>query len=381
MARMGWMWAALALAACGGDKDDTTPTDDTGDTQTPTGDEIFSAFTVEPGAIPGVMLATATTTEAGTVRIEYGLDAALGTASPEGASGTSHSRAVLGVKTGRTYTFQAVFTGSDGTERRSAAITARVDPTDVSVPTFNVGKPLDTSIACDDGGFLLVSYLGQNNSGVAIVDRDGDVVWALPFAQTNVQLARTRPGVDGVSITYTTADGNRIEQIGQIVRQPIDGSPAVVTYTDTSHHDYIQHADGSYGWLGYTFGAYTCEDGTTFDDTATDTIMESADGASFDEAVEVFNVFDDYGLPLDCDINDENFLPGFFDISHANSLAYRESDDAYFLMWRSSRLTAPPARWCGRSAASTTTSRRPPARTRPSCSTTATCRRSGTTAS
>jgi len=335
------------LTACSGnDKDgsatDTTTTDSDTGTETTT-DAAIADLQVVPGAVPGVMIATFTSTE-GTPRVEYGLDETLGTATPVGASGTSHEMVILGVKTGRTYQFQAVVDTASG-EERSAMVEARVDSAEVSVPLWDLLED-DDSLQCESGGFVLVSHIGANNSGVMIIDRDGDIVWSQPAPPppadcpsiTYHQISRARPGPGPDELSYTTADGDRILQCGTIVRQPMDGTEPVVTYTDTSHHDYVHLPDGGYGWLGYEFGPYaSCtEKGMSLKSTAVDTIMESADGVEFTEATQVFSTFDDYAEPLKCDFNDENFLQaaGYFDLTHANSLMYRESDDAYFMMWR-----------------------------------------------
>ena len=328
----------LPAAGCGGDKDDDTPPD-SGTTA------AIADLQVVPGDIPGVMIATFTSPE-GTPRVEYGLvDGAIDTSTPAGASGTSHEIVILGVKTGKTYQFEAVVETASG-EERSAVVEARVSSADISVPLPSLASENEAN-QCTDGGFVLVSYIGNNNSGVMIIDRDGDIVWSQPAPEppeacpgiTYHQVSRVRPGPGADEMTYTTADGDRIEQCGTIVAQAMDGRSSTVTYTDTAHHDFVNLPGGSYGWLGYDFGPYSnCQEkGYTLGaDAAVDTVMESAEGATFADAREVFNTFDDYTNPLKCDFNDENFLrnAGYFDLTHANSLMYRESDDAFFMMWR-----------------------------------------------
>jgi hypothetical protein len=332
---MRWtLVCAVALAGCSGDKDETT-----GPTGTTPDDELITSFTVVPGPIPGVMIATLETTEPVTATVAYGLTGgSLDTSIPTvTAEGTTHTMTVLGVKTGKQYDFQAQLTVA-GEAATSDVVTAQVTPATVSVPTFSV-KVWEPSLACTPDGFVLLSYLGANNSGIAVLDRDGDIVWSLPYANTNVQLSRSRPGLDGTSFTYTTADGDRKEEIGQIVRQPLDGSAATVTYTNRSHHDYVELPSGDYGWLSYEFDpAYdNCSQGDTpTQETALDAIFESSPGATNDEAVEIYSMIDSYPHPLDCSIDDETFLKATdrFDIVHSNSLMYRPSDDSYMHMSR-----------------------------------------------
>jgi hypothetical protein len=184
-----------------------------------------------------------------------------------------------------------------------------------------------------------LSYIGNRNSGIAILDRDADVVWAKPFANTNVQLARVRPSLDGTSLIYTTADGNREDRIGEHVKQPLDGSAPAVLSTPTSHHDFVELPDGSLAWLDYPdFATYdNCTEGTALpvpgQDVALDGIQEGSFGGS---TTTVYDMWTDYPRTLTCSIDDEDFLAaqGVFDLSHSNSLAYRESDDAFFHMSR-----------------------------------------------
>jgi hypothetical protein len=345
---MKWtVLAAALLVACNGNKDEGTdgPTGtDTGtDTDTDVTDADITDLQVVPGDVPGVMIATFTSSE-GVPRVTYGLQGGeLSTSTPAGASGTSHEIVILGVKTGQFYDFQAVVETASG-EEVSAVVNARVDSADVSVPLFDLNTA-DESKMCTPGGFILLSHIGANNSGTMIIDRDGDIVWSQPAPPppadcsdiTYHQVSRVRPGPGPADLTYTTADGNRVIQCGTITRQPIDGSAPVVTRTDVSHHDFVMLPDGSYGYLGYEFGPYDeCIGGETMESVAVDTIQEQDEGTTSADATVVFSTFDDYAEPIECDIDDESFLSaaGYFDLTHANSLMYRASDDAYFMMWR-----------------------------------------------
>jgi len=322
---------ALALVACKQDDPTTTPDGsifgppDTGTEVAPWG------FTVEPGSITGVMVATLTTDEEATVSLRYGRTGQeLSTQHPETSTGTEHSFTVLGVKTGKVYDFEVDVDGE------TAVVSARVTPSDPSMPLYEVDE-WDASLACQDGGFILMSYLGNDNSGIAILDRDGDMVWALPFPRTNVQVTRVRPALDGRSLLYTTTDGDRVQQIGEHIRQPLDGSAPDVLSTPRSHHDFVELPDGTIGWLDYAaFGPYdNCTPGTgpLTQDAALDRIVESPFGGP---EVGVYDMWTDYPRTMNCDVDDEEFLKpqGVFDLSHSNSIAYRASDDAYFHMSR-----------------------------------------------
>ncbi len=328
--------AALVLGACSGDDTKDITGGDTGDTNTTVSTGLIQDFVVEQGDITGVMVATFTTTSEATVRLTYGPSGeALSTEHPQPSTGTDHRVVVLGVKTGKDYDFQLI---DDDSGETSAVVTSRVAAAETSIPVF-AQRNWQPEIACQDDGFVMLSYIGNNNSGIAILDRDADVVWAVPFANTNVQLSRVRPSIDGASLIYTTADGDRQDQLGEHVKQPMDGSAAEVLTTPTSHHDFVELPDGTIGWLDYSpFDQYSnCTKGTALPVPGQEVALDRIQEASFGGATTtVYDMWADYTRTLKCDIDDEGFLAaqGVFDLSHSNSLAYRASDDAYFHMSR-----------------------------------------------
>ena len=328
--------AALMFTACSGDDGTTdTPTTEPTDSGSPaTG--FATSFTLENGSIAGVVNVTATTESDASLTLQYALaDSDAWVSHPEVSTGTDHSWTVLGVKTGKEYDFQLVATESD---ERSATQTHRVAASDPSVPVFTL-RNFQSELACDSGGYLLLSYLGNRNSGLAILDRDADIVWSVPFANTNVQLSRTRPSRIGQDILYTTADGARLEQIGEHVRQPLDGSAPEVLSSPRSHHDFVELPDGSLAWLAYPeFEPYdNCSVGTSLPDPVMDVALDRIETGTFGGTPAIsYDMWTDYPRSLNCSVDDEDFLApqNAFDLSHSNSIAYRISDDAFFHMSR-----------------------------------------------
>jgi len=312
--------AALTLLACSGDKDPGTETG---------APSVDVDLTVAPGPIPGIMIATVTTSEDAVVELEYGLEETILSHPVLGNGGTDHRFVVLGLKTDHDYVFEAVALASESSTR-SDLVTAHTDPTVEDVPTFTVTTN-DTEQTCQPDGFLLLTWVQGGNSGMTIVDKDGDIVWSVPLTDTDVQASRAQITHDGSGIVYTTADALRQDLVGEVVVQPIDGTDPTVTSTPTAHHDVVPLPDGNVAWLGYSFGDYLCDGGGTIEDAAVDTIEEATPGGS---TTVLYDMFDDYPHPLDCSTGSSFFLPGRYDLTHSNSLMYRESDDAFFHMLR-----------------------------------------------
>lgn len=326
MARLTWL--VLGLLACNGDKDGTTPTDGT-----TTGDEGISGLTADNADIAGVVRVSFTAEVAGSARVEHvdGLAPATPTVAVDGAA----EIVMLGLKVGTTHALKVVLEGSDGATYE-AETTVDVPPPPQGMPAFT--RPVfDEAKACDPGGYVLFSYIGQNVSGVGILDRDGKYVWAYKNPDPGTLIARARPGRDGASLLWNFADADRIDDVAEVVRMSMDGSTTTSTRTLNAHHDFVELPDGRLGWLGYDFRELDIP-GRGLIDVAADTVKEDDEGVTDTTNTRlVYNVFDDYPYgvwDVGADMNEGVFLPGYHEFSHANSLAYRASDDAYFLMYR-----------------------------------------------
>lgn len=277
---------------------------------------------------PGVARVHFASSEAGrpSVRVEASrLNVAT---TPEGPEGTEHTVTVLGLKPDRPYTFTPLLAGGDVEGEPIAQRTPAV-----KAPRVQVERS-EPSLACADP-YVLVSLSELfGRSWVVILDRDGDVVWAEEGPPASF-VTRVRPGRDGRSVLYNLGDANRRADIGQTVRVPLSGGEPVVTRTLNAHHDFVEHADGTLAWIGYDFRELTIDEQDLH--VAADVIYEDREGAdSEDSAREVFNVFDDYppGLWWHDEMRPGYFLPDYAEFSHGNSLMYRESDEAYFLLFR-----------------------------------------------
>ena len=309
-------WLPLLLVACSGTDPEPTPT-------------VEAELTVEPGPLPGIMVARVTTSEDAIVELTYGLEST-DLPHPELSSGgTEHTFTVLGLKAGRDYQFEASASAIDSSGRTDV-VTATVAPLAEEVPTFTV-TDADPGAMCHPNGYAMFVWIQGGASGVSIVDMDGDTVWSLPLVDVPYQASRAQLSHDGTSVVYTTADALRQDLIGEVVVQPLDGSEPTVISAPTAHHDVVPLTDGSVAWLGYSFGPYECSGGNTLENAALDTIEEAMPGGA---PAVVYDMFEDYPYPLDCSTGSGIFLPGRYDLTHSNSLMYRSSDDAYFHLTR-----------------------------------------------
>ncbi|MBX2796388.1 MAG: aryl-sulfate sulfotransferase [Myxococcales bacterium] len=290
---------------------------------------------VENGEIPGTAKITFTSSKAGTptVKAQLGEDGDI-LSTPAGAEGTEHALTMLGLKTGRTYTVW-VELDVDGKVRTSDEVELVVNPPPVGVPSFTLGEG-DSSLSCAEGGYFLFSYLDSNASGVGIIDRDGAYVWAWNDVPDGLSIGRARAGRDGRSIHWNYADEGRVDDLGANVRMSIDGSESCTTRTEWSHHDFVEPEVGELAWNAYEFEEDLDVGGKPLD-TAVDAIYDGplcADDAT--DTQYLWTMLDPeqwpHGFWNSGNVN--QFLPGWHEFSHGNSLAYVEADDSYLAMFR-----------------------------------------------
>jgi hypothetical protein len=340
------------------------------------GGEKVTDVQCAPGAVAGVTEVTWTTELEGDAHVEYGLQAnKLDTSSP-GVPAGAGSETLIGMKVATEYSVRVVV--DDGKKvHESETVECTTAPPPVTAPPFTL-ETWEPSLACEDGGYVMFNYLGDHESGVGILDRDGRLVWAIE-SDRDTQYARARLGLDGTSILWNTNDYARLEDIATIERMSIDGSTVTSTRAYQGHHDFLETAPGAFTFIGYEF-LTNGEDGTpdlvgpglTFDPAA---LGFPVDGEIIDDDPEtprndeVKGDWDDYPLAYDvlyevaegatdadvptlvwdhfrdwpegvyhnhfnfaerCD----GFVPDSCELGHANSLAYVPSEDRYTMGFR-----------------------------------------------
>lgn len=276
--------------------------------------------------------------------VEYGLDGAFDRTRAASSDGTEHTARLVLLKGAKTYQARAVTVIEGGERVESEPVTIEVAPPPQSMGrlTMNV---IDGDRAEVLGGYVLTTLIGAGPSFVGIVDGDGDWVWWAKMDAPDLSSARARLGLDGASVLYNLYQTDRGDDQGWVVRVSLDGTEVVHTRTLLAHHDFVELPDGQIAWLGYdqrdveVDGVDTRDQGPGPHPVATDVILEGPEGMADGEAPdELWNVFEDYpAAPYwGCGHTEIKgvFVPGYYDWTHGNSLAYVPGNDSYYVLSR-----------------------------------------------
>ena len=247
---------------------------------------------------------------------------------------------MLGLKAGATYQVRSV------TETPDSPHTP-CDPVEIDVPyppaeliRFTVSVPVDPTRSELTDGFVLTSLIQEETSWIVMMDQDGDYVWWYPVPKNAVAVT-SLPSADGAAFLWGEYDREKAADIGVVRRISLDGTEEQVTRTYLGHHGFIEHDDGTLGWLALAFSevdANPAPDSTDIQLLASDRILEAPLGHKEDKGfTEQFNMFDESGMTvwLECGHQQADFdRYGYFDIhewTHTNSLTYLPEQDAYFV--------------------------------------------------
>ena len=339
-----WMLLILALAGCK-DKDGV----DTSDPTSP-GDDACSA--VEASAADTVKTAITfswmTDTE-GTATVEYGLDGALDLSLASETSGTDHSVTVPLLRSGQTYSWRGTVqtTAGDTITCDTQEVTIAPQPQGILGFNLNISDPERSAVA---NGYVLFTTLQAEASFVGMIDGTASYVFFQDPSQEDPLMGSVgaHPGLDGRSIVWNVYDRDRNVDVGGIRRVDIRGGDITATRTLNAHHDFVEISEGEFGWLAYNFrenvdvagtpptiAASICTDGSC--PVASDMIYEGSEGMSDETAsTEVMSLLDTITPTWVCEHAEDydGFVPEYFNLTHANSLIYEESEDVYFMMSR-----------------------------------------------
>lgn len=287
--------------------------------------ELIDVETSVSEVVPSVVLVDWVSDRPGRSYVEYGLDGALDLRTPvlEGSS-EEHARALLGLKSGRTYSFRAVTEVEGGETLQSEIGTVDVPLAPPELPPFYVSEVNEA--AMQEGGFVLTSILTQGPGWTIILDRDGDIVWYYsPGAPLGVPTSRL--SLDKKSVMMLTNDFNLESDLGAVLRLSLDGEEQTRTRVENSHHDFTELPDGRIAWISAETRDVLI--GTDTFNVVGDRILVRPEGST-DEPEELFNLFDDYA-PVwpPCNHFDDTIygLVGSKDWSHVNSLMYDDQED------------------------------------------------------
>ncbi len=273
---------------------------------------------------------------AGHVRVSREGEVALDT--PAGTEGSSHNAVLLGLKVGRTYTWQPVVT-VDGIETVGGARTLELDPPpgDLALVTVTESDP-----ARHSGGFILTSFIWKGGGWAVILDRDGEAVWFADAPGRSIPSARL--SLDGDDVLFNYHDKDQSEDIGAIEAIALDGQTRVYTRTPLQHHDFAELPDGRLSYLMVGFEDREI-DGVEVS-LAGDRIAVVEPGSKSEtEPTPAFDFFDAISEVPTCGHFDADaYGTGSKDWTHANSLMV--DDEAWTVMsknldavWRVDRQT------------------------------------------
>lgn len=304
MRRTGtWLGAALLLAGCSASPLDAT--------------SVEATLSENVGTVATV---TATTEESATIVVEYGPDTTYGAETPASGKGLHHRIPVLGLKPDATWHYR-LRVESDGRTWLSDDHTATTDPLPDEVPRFYARKPNDGEAW---GRFSLVAWeelTHGENSGVVVLDDDGDVVWYwLPGGQVT---AWSDIGPDGAVwlLAEETADDTQEED--GLVRVPLGNPEARREPAPDAHHAVVTDVpDALAAWL--VAEPRTVDGETVWGDTI---VERGLDGSSR----TVWSAWDT--LPVETHEGWHSLYYGGDegDWTHANGLDYDPEEDVYYV--------------------------------------------------
>lgn len=267
----------------------------------------------------------------GQVWIEYGLDDALDRTTPRWDSDGTLDTSVLGLKAGRTYQLRVKLETDDGTVLSSGVWRATLGPRHTLLPAFDVTVAEDGRQV---GGFIVLTLLQADRSWVVAIDREGDYVWWQDVGEGRVA-PTVKLAENGTDLLYGSYDNGQIQDLGEIVRQPIAGGEQVRTRTLMGHHDFFEGPGGAMYWLAYETKTFDL-DGVLTSFTG-DVVLRAAEGSG-DDAVPalVWNSFDHLPEPEIVCSHVEDVMPstGGHDWTHSNSLIYDRDADAFIYVPR-----------------------------------------------
>ena len=267
------------------------------------------------------------TEEPGASWIEYGLEE-LTHRTPTQPATTQHRIPVLGLKADRTYRFRAVTETATGVLESEVIEAETLGPTGLGPIEIT---DYDPSRVHSASAHFAVATRTSTSTFALIIDREGDIVW---FVEGPPQSAIQVPKIarDGRSLIWAEWDRDKQIDIGRVVKMSLDGETLETTRAPFAHHDFVEHADGTVGFLSVDI-----RDLGNPRLALSDVILETTAGETEDRTETVFSFFDDYGHPFwrPCGhatgLADEWGLEGADEWTHANSLMFDDNDDAYFV--------------------------------------------------
>ncbi len=273
--------------------------------------------------------------------VEYGLDGTFDQASAREPTGTSTT--IMGLKSGRTYSYRVVVETSDGERVESEVGEIDIEGASPELPSFTAETALPGEI--EPGGLVLTSLIQEEASWIVVLDRDGDYVWYVD-SDAGISVPGVRLDRDGKGVIYTQNAHVDGREYSGIVHQPFDGSERTLTATEDAHHDALQLADGRIAFLReYAVRDVEIEGGEVVS-LANNEIAVMDEGDDDPENFStLFNFKDDYGQTpwQTCGHFDDASMGGGKDWVHSNSLMLDDEGDLLVMSRNFDALISVPA--------------------------------------
>ncbi|MCB9777553.1 MAG: aryl-sulfate sulfotransferase [Alphaproteobacteria bacterium] len=275
---------------------------------------------------PSVIDVSLTTDRPGEAWLTYGLDGVMDQSTPRWTVDEALDTSVLGLKAARRYTVQAHVETADGDVLDSGVWKLTMGRRDGVLPAFD--QTVDDP-ARQEGGFLLVTLMQADRSWIVALDHDGDYVWWHNAGEGRV-VPTVKVSADGASVLYGSYDNGQLEDLGEVVRQPIAGGEQVRTRTVMAHHDFFEGPDGLIYWLAYENRDVDIDGvATTFTGDVVLRIHEGADDDASPTLVwDPFTVLPEPSISCS---HVEEVMPSTrgHDWTHGNSLIYDPDSDGF----------------------------------------------------
>lgn len=339
-------WLPLVLLAACASGDDKTPDGtepDPPDTDVPAvpGDTVISAMSVavDPDH-PTIVHVTFQTDAAVPSYVRFGHDGAFDRLTPDLAAATEHVHQLRGLKASHRVSLQAVVV-VDGEEHFGELFEVDIPAPPADLPPLLLTHD-EPGSQMSEGGYVMMIldlyFVPDTKFYLAIADKDGDWVWWHAIGEGLGTSGAYLPA-DGQGIIYPEYDIVREDLAGNIVRMELDGDVLSVTNAPGIHHALAELPGGRFAYLDRVFieaapdldGDWIMTDGISI-------VPEGDDGSGaemlFDYYVDWWDSdIDYYWTPL-CDFEQLYAsvygYPNVCDVTHSNSIAYVEADNALY---------------------------------------------------
>lgn len=265
--------------------------------------------------IRSVVTVTWTAPDAGEVSVEYGPDGTYGFETPvRSATGADHAVTLYGLAVGSVYHYRVAVT-VDGERYVGADHSVKTGTPEESPRDFEIVQP-----AAD--GWDRFVMTGSNPlsppGDVVIYNPAGQLVWYW-HAEAG-QPFHPRRAANGSDILFHRDNSASLAD-NYVARVSMDGERYSETPTPFGHHDYVEVPGIQFAYIQADVGEWEGEP------VVGDKIVEVLeDGTSRD----VWVAFDEIAVTPHAGW-EYDFYPQGRDWTHANGLAYDETDDAYYL--------------------------------------------------